>query len=490
MHKTIALPFVLASACLAQSWQFTLKATTDSLKRLYQPMRVEIPASQFDPALPKPPAEYRAYIQMDGVPGDKPAQVLYTAADPSKVSILWMEEALAPNKAFTWRLQVAPPPSGAGPVEWKTVKADSGIDVMHGTTKVYRYQDVYDPAKQGETRKPWNHVYGSDGKYITKGNEGEHPHQRGIMMGWNLNGHGYWTDAGGTLQIHKSYDEALAVSGPVLSRVSSTISWQHNKVEEMIETRTVEAWWVKPGVSVLDFRFTLTEPKGASFSLDGEGAHAGMQFRAGDEVNTEDTTLQARHFSQDGPIRTGYNYTGKGRWIAQLWPIRGIKYMALVMDHLDNPKPTEFPTREYGRFGVFFNHVQPAGKPLPLYYRFVICDRSVQDTAGIGAAYNSFQYPPSVTVQKGVGVEAGRGRGPLRDVAPDADLGFRLAGGALFLLGGGPLDVGLHGLDGRLLRSHRLAADAPLSLAGLPKGLAWIQVRDADRVTVRPLLIP
>jgi hypothetical protein len=78
----------------------------------------------------------------------------------------------------------------------------------------------------------------------------------------------------------------------------------------------------------------------------------------------------------------------------------------------------------------------------------------------------------------------------LRDVAPDADLGFRLAGGALFLLGGGPLDVGLHGLDGRLLRSHRLAADAPLSLAGLPKGLAWIRVRDADRVTVRPLLIP
>ena len=131
---------------------------------------------------------------------------------------------------------------------------------------VYRYQDIYDPANYGATRRPFNHVYGTDGQYITKGDGGsDYPHQRGIFMGWIVNGHGYWTDAGGTVQIHKSYDTSVQIMGPVFSRVSSTISWQNNHVEELIETRTVEAWWIKPGVTLLDFHFTLTEPNGKSF---------------------------------------------------------------------------------------------------------------------------------------------------------------------------------------------------------------------------------
>lgn len=495
MLKFASLPLLAIAISVttsrAQSWQFTLRSDTDSLKRVYQAMRAEIPVSLFDPALPKPPGSLQASLQSDGAPGSKTAQVLWDPAFPDKVSVLWMEESLLPHKALAWRLKIDPI-AGAGPAGFKTVKADSGIDVIHGTTKVYRYQDVYDPAQYGLTRRPFNHVYGSDGKYISKGNEGEHPHQRGIMMGWNVNGHGYWTNGGGTVQIHQSYDSSLAVSGPVFSRVSSKISWQHNKVEEMIETRTVEAWWVKPGVTLLDLRFTLTEPDGKTFSLDGEGAHAGMQFRAGDEVNVnrEDSLLGAKHYSQEGPFRTGANYAGKGHWIAQLFPIRGIKYVGLVMDHLANPKPTEFPSRDYGRFGVFFNHVQPAGKPLPLYYRYLFADRSVQDTAGLGSAWNSFQYPPAVTVIRGVSSTHPGAGGPLRGNAEDARLGIRLDGGTLRLLGETPVDLAVHGLDGRLLRAHRLSAFAPLDLAGLPRGLAWIRVKAEGGSQTRALLIP
>lgn len=482
------LPLLYASAFGAQAWDFTLRAGTDSLKRMFQPMRVEIPVAQFEPALPKTPTGLDATLRKDGAAGERPAQVLWTAANAATITILWMEEGLAPSQSHSWRLQVSTP-SGAVPAGFKTVKVDSGIDVVHGTNKVYRYQDIHDPAKSGETRRPWNHIYGSDGKYISKGNEGEHPHQRGVMMGWNVNGHGYWTNGGGTLQIHKGYDAALDVSGPVFSRVSSTISWQHNKIEEIVETRTVEAWWVKPGVTLLDFRFALAEPAGKSFSLEGEGAHAGMQFRAGDEVNLnrEDSLLGAKHYSQEGPFRTGANYAGKGHWIAQLFPIRGIRYVGLVMDHLDNPKPTEFPSRDYGRFGVFFNHVQPAGKPLPLYYRFLFADRSVQDTAGLGASWNSFQYPPAVSYSKGVGLS--RGAGPLRG-GEDARLGIRYSGNALHLLGASPMDVSLYALDGRLLLSHRLTADAPFSLAGLPGGLAWVRARGHDGLKTRSLLLP
>jgi hypothetical protein len=481
----------LSASVHAQSWPWALSTTTDSLKRSFQPMRVEIPAAQFEPALPKDPVPLYAQLSMIGG-GTRTAQALWTKADAGKVAILWMEEVLAPNTVYKYQLTlstIAPP---AAPTSFKLTDGDSGIDVAYGTRNIYRYQDIYDEKNYGETRKPFHHVYGSDGKYITKGNEGEHPHQRGIFMGWTLHDHGYWTDAGGTVQIHKSYDPAVEVMGPAFSRVAQTISWQHNKVEELIESRTVEAWWIKPGVTLLDFRFVLTEPGGKEFSLDGEGAHAGMQFRAADEVNVNrlDSLLSAHQFSQDGPIKAGYNYTGKGHWIAQLFPVRGIKYLAMVMDHLDNPKPTEFPTRDYGRFGVFFNHVQPAGKPLPLYYRFLVADRSVQDTAGIASAYNAFQYPPAVTAVKGT-VSLGRdARRPVSAKGMDVRLGLRLENGALHSIQGAPLAVDLYDMAGKLLRSGVAAPASPMSLAGVPRGLVWIRVSGAAGVMTQALLLP
>ena len=492
---TLFMLFIHMSAqtASAQSWQWALSAATDSLKRGFQPMRVEIPAAQFDPALPKEPVALYAQITATGELGTRTAQVQWTKADADKVVVLWMEESLAAKSAYGWQLTLSSTaPASAAPT-FKLTKVDSGIDVAYGAKNIYHYQDVYNEKFYGETRKPFNHVYGTDGKYITKGNEGEHPHQRGIFMGWNLHEHGYWTDGGGTVQIHKSYDPAMEVMGPVFSRVQSTISWQHNKVEEMSESRTVEAWWIKPGVTLLDFRFVLTEPDNKEFSLDGEGAHAGMQFRAADEVNVNrmDSLLSAHQFSQDGPIKAGYNYTGKGHWIAQVFPVRGIKYLAMVMDHLDNPKPTEFPTRDYGRFGVFFNHVQPAGKPLPLYYRFLVTDRSVQDTAGIAAAYNSFQYPPEVKVVKGtVGLAQGTGpRSNSRGVLY-ARMGLRIEAGELRLSQPQPVNVNLYNMAGKLLLSREVSAQASVPLSSLPKGLVWIRAVGPSGAVTQPYFVP
>lgn len=489
------LSCAFAASVFGQTWQWNLTTTTDSLKRSFQPMRVEIPATQFEPALPKDPAPLYSQLRLSGEAAIRPSQVIWSKADPGKIVVMWMEASLLPQKSHQYGLTITQAPDPGAMAGFKLTKVDSGVDIAHGATMVYRYQDIHDPANSGATRRPFNHVYGTDGKYITKGNEGEHPHQRGIFMGWDINGHGYWTDGGGTLQIHKGYDSSVSVMGPVFSRVASNISWQHNQVEELVETRTVEAWWIKPGVTLLDLRFTLTEPQGKSFFLDGEGAHAGMQYRASDEVNLnkDDSLLNAHHFSQDGPIKSGYNYTGKGRWICQLYPVRGIRYLAMVMDHLDNPKPTEFPTRDYGRFGIFFNHTQPAGKPLPLYYRFLIADRSVQDTSGIGAAYNAFQYPPIVTAAKGpVGLAPGSAPGAesFSMGAIDPRLGIRLVGREFRLSRGVSARVSLYNLAGRLLLSRELTVQSPLSLESIPSGLVWIQVRGSLGATIQSFLMP
>ena len=96
-----------------------------------------------------------------------------------------MEESLVPKKAYQYGLSITQTPPAGAVTGFKLTKGDSGIDVAHGEKRIYRYQDIHDPAKSGETRKPFHHVYGTDGKYSTKGNEGEHPHQRGIFMGWD-----------------------------------------------------------------------------------------------------------------------------------------------------------------------------------------------------------------------------------------------------------------------------------------------------------------
>ena len=190
---------MLAASAFAQSWQWALGTTTDSLRRSFQPMRVEIPVAQFDPALPKDAVPLYGKLQVAGESAAKPSQVLWSKADPTKVVVMWMEESLLPKKAYQYQLTITLAPDPGAIADFKLTKVDSGIDVSHGANMVYRYQDIHDPAKSGETRRPFNHVYGTDNKYITKGNEGEHPHQRGIFMGWDINGHGYWTDGGGTL---------------------------------------------------------------------------------------------------------------------------------------------------------------------------------------------------------------------------------------------------------------------------------------------------
>ncbi len=497
MHSWFIGIFLFTNSVFSQSWDWTLSTTTDSLPRKYQAMLVEIPAANFDPAIPKAGTPLYGQLKLLGENVNKSVQILWSKNDAGKVNVMWMEESLLPQKNYNYQLTISTNSSSSPQEIFKISKVDSGIDILHGNRPVYRYQDIYDPNFYGETRRPFNHVYGSDGKYITKGGDGNYPHQRGIFMGWDINGHGYWTDGGGTVQIHKSYDTSVAVMGPVFSRVAVDISWQHNKVEELVETRVVEAWWIKPGVTLLDLHFKLTEPNGKSFTLGGENAHAGMQFSAANEVydNRDDSLLNAHHFTQDGVLRTGGTYTGTGHWLTQLFPVRGVKYLAIVMDNISNPKPVEFPTRNYGRFGVFFNATVPAGKSLPLHYRFLIANRSVQDTAGIAEAYNAFQYPPEIKFVKGLsGVYK-------KNTMINAAVQFRVVGKNLYLLEDfkqknkslNSLQLTFYNSAGKIIPNETASfinAEQKISLANMPSGLLWVQIKNDQGQWIQSLLLP
>lgn len=120
----------------------------------------------------------------------------------------------------------------------------------------------------------------------------------------------------------------------------------------------------------------------------------------------------------------------------------------------------------------------------------------MQDTAGIGTAYNSFQFPPIVTVEKGTGgISRGIGRGigpkarPFSKTEIDPRLGIGRFGGELRLIQSESVEVSVYNLVGGLVATQRVTAQAPMSIAGIPKGLVWIQSRGAAGTVTQAFLL-
>ena len=84
---------------------------------------------------------------------------------------------------------------------------------------------------------------------------------------------------------------------------------------------------------------------------------------------------QVETVGKDRHVRVGGNYrsvVGKDlKWGEFLFPLHGRWYSALQMNAANNPVE-EFSTREYGRFGFFFNRDLKKDESLELKYRFLI----------------------------------------------------------------------------------------------------------------------
>jgi hypothetical protein len=82
-----------------------------------------------------------------------------------------------------------------------------------------------------------------------------------------------------------------------------------------------------------------------------------------------------------GYSKTNVNNTGSVvgqdlQWGEFLFPLNGRWYSAVQMNAPKNPVE-EFSTREYGRFGFFFNRELKKGTPLELNYRFLVQNAEV-----------------------------------------------------------------------------------------------------------------
>ncbi|MDD4026300.1 MAG: PmoA family protein [Kiritimatiellae bacterium] len=259
-----------------------------------------------------------------------------------------------------------------------TFREDPGrhVDVLLDDKPVVRYMITHvpssDPKSLTATNKPFLHLFDPQGKELitNSGNGGEHPHHRGIMIGWTkttFNGklYNFW-GMYNNAQIHRSFsvwetDRERAV-------LTSQVDWITHAGETVIrEARTITVRRADaPAYAQVDVDSTLAACLG-DVLLNGDPEHAGVQFRAADE-----TLRAATRFAYPG-ADTDPRKVSDPPWVAAQFTLAGKVYGVVQMNNTGNPRGSRISAyRNYCRFGYFPAPVTlKPGQPFTLRYRFL-----------------------------------------------------------------------------------------------------------------------
>lgn len=270
------------------------------------------------------------------------------------------------------------------------------LDLLFGDRPVARYMyeamDTSSDEARERTYKPFHHIYDWSGEgFITKGPGGRFTHHRGIYHGFNQVT--YTREDGSTGRADTwhargdAYQEHIAFVGKSAdadsASMTTTIGWHGENGEKFAtEERTLTFSYNDTGDLVVDFKATMTTdlPK---VKLDGDAQHAGVQFRAANEVDA--TSRQTYYIRPDGVGAPGQernpaNNPDKERnpgtydldYHALSFVLGDDRYSVGYLVHGDNPRPSWHSERSYGRFGSYFITEFTKDEPLTIGFRFII----------------------------------------------------------------------------------------------------------------------
>lgn len=269
-------------------------------------------------------------------------------------------------------------------------------ELRFGDRPVVRYMhaplDDSSPEKRAETYKPYLHVFSpNNAKLLTKGPGGLYPHHRGIFFGMSRITYGQgqkcdtWHCSGKAYQSHEDF--IVQQAGDKSALLVAKIVWHGAQGEPFAgELRGIKVSQATGGTQI-DYQSTL-EPIGIdAIQLDGDPQHAGVQFRAAQQVadETKGQTYYLRTSGKGAPGETrnwdhtnadapGNTETTDRPWLAMSLVLDDKRYTVLYIDHPENPKPARYSERDYGRFGSYFVAKMTREKPLKIRYRFLIKD--------------------------------------------------------------------------------------------------------------------
>jgi hypothetical protein len=258
------------------------------------------------------------------------------------------------------------------------IEGDGMLTLVDGDRRVLRYMHAYDtstPQRLHETYKCYDHVFDAAGEHLlTKGPGGLYTHHRVIFIGFNrltVDGDEYdfWHMKG----VTQRHMETLELSaGATRARQGVLINWCDDDGGTIIAERrqvTVHREG-NEAIAVVDFESRLTALRG-DVLLNGDPEHAGIQFRAHNDV-------------ADGPpeVKASYLFHKEGidpredvdlPWVTMTYGLNDKQYSVQHMNHPDNPHGTVYSAyRDYGRFGAFPKTQIKAGETLTLRYRLWI----------------------------------------------------------------------------------------------------------------------
>lgn len=268
-------------------------------------------------------------------------------------------------------------------------------ELRYGDRPVVRYMyEAYDDSsaeRRAWTYKPFHHVFSPDGsRLLTKGDPGGlYPHHRGLFYGFRKVTYdgGKMCDVWHCLEdAHQSHVKFLLEEATSeIGRHRVAIDWHGNDGEVFAHEEREVTVRKRPGGTQIDFQSCLRTSDGQPIHLDGDPQHAGVQFRASQEVadaTAKETYYlrtdgkgrfdETRNWNRDDPNDPLNAECTNRPWNAMSIVLGGGRYTILYLDHPANPKPARYSERDYGRFGSDFVTDVTADKPLLVRYRFWI----------------------------------------------------------------------------------------------------------------------
>src|SRR5262249_36898367 len=288
---------------------------------------------------------------------------------------------------LTATLSTESPPRG-DTFSWHDHAGDF-TELRFGTRRVLRYHyralDESSKESRDRTYKVFHHLYSPRGDVLTTGGLSDapavhSPHHRGIFFGFNRISYGkgktadVWHCTNGAYQAHDRF--LASEAGPVLGRHRLAISWHGQDKQAFAEEERELTVYNVPGGQLVEFASRL-RPSAGPVKLDGDPQHAGLHFRADNEVfaRTSNQTIFVRPdgTGKPGETRNWDPRTRKGPvnlpWDAMSFVLRSKGYSVAILDHPKNPKDSRHSARDYGRFGSYFEYPLERSKPLSVNYR-------------------------------------------------------------------------------------------------------------------------
>jgi len=390
---------VILPAC-SQSVSFEATVSAGKYCRRHTPVFVEVGLSESF-------AGESAEVKSDM--GVEPAQFEKLGADKARIWWIVTDLPAGAKRSYTIRLDASAGASESGTFSWRDTSTDKdrSTDLLFGGRGVLRYMHTpFDRKDIPGTGKPFHHVYDNEGKrFITKGVGGRFSHHRRIFFGYKdckIGGKDYdtWHAHQAGHQLHKEVLDETA--GPVFGGHELRINWndpEGNAFAEEIRRLTV--FRQPEGQLLIDFQSRLRSTAGA-VSLGGDRQHAGVQFRASQEVaDHQDKTryLRPANFASL-PVDKEIN-TAEHRdlpWNAIQYKLGEQAFTVAYLSDPSNPDGADFSERLYGRFGEFFPWELRNDNPLSVHYRWWITASHEVTREQIEERYQDLANPPAVVL--------------------------------------------------------------------------------------------